>query len=275
MMNLILNLLLLTAAAVSPLGPETTADAYYNRVGDADEAIRRGHWAEAAEALTDAMHLDPANPGNVMLLSNLGIMQFNMGQDSLALATLDSAHAMAPRSVTILQNRARVYTALNDLDAAWADYNTVVALDSMAHVARFYRAIIELGRNNIVTATLDSEFLKAHAPQLTETDILAGLLANATADYPAAIAAFTRVLKAAPEPEYYAERALANLMTDRLGEAADDIARGLEADPAYGRLYLYRAMLNKARFRPDDAAADVDRAISLGIPAARARALLQ
>lgn len=63
-------------------------------------------------------------------------------------------------------------------------------------------------------------------------------------------------------------------MSGSLAEAADDIARGLQIDPAYGELYLYRALLNRLRYRPADARADAQRAISLGIPRRRAEPLL-
>ncbi len=58
-------------------------------------------------------------------------------------------------------------------------------------------------------------------------------------------------------------------MLDQLSEASDDIARGLELDPEDGELYLYRAALNKMRYRVADARADAERARQLGIPAER------
>ncbi len=54
-------------------------------------------------------------------------------------------------------------------------------------------------------------------------------------------------------------------MTSQLGDAAEDIASGLELDPLDGELYLYRALLNKMRYRQDDAEADGRQAIKLGI----------
>ncbi len=64
------------------------------------------------------------------------------------------------------------------------------------------------------------------------------------------------------------------MMSGSLSEAADDIARGLEIDPAYGELYLYRALLNRLRYRSEDARADARRAVSLGIPMRRAEPLM-
>ena len=99
------------ALFAEPPASKEPSDAYYNLVGDADSAIARGQWAKAEEALLSAMRLEPSNPGNIMLMSNLGIVQYNSGRDSLALVTQTQAHAIAPRSVTLQGIRARVLMA--------------------------------------------------------------------------------------------------------------------------------------------------------------------
>ncbi len=63
-------------------------------------------------------------------------------------------------------------------------------------------------------------------------------------------------------------------MTGNLNEASSDISEGMRLDPADGELYLYRALLNRMRYRPDDARADARRAVELGVAASRAQALL-
>ncbi|MDE5808891.1 MAG: hypothetical protein K2H59_01255 [Muribaculaceae bacterium] len=65
--------------------------------------------------------------------------------------------------------------------------------------------------------------------------------------------------------DYLASRALCHLMTGNLGEAAEDIADGLELAPDDGMLYLYRAMLNKQRYQTKQAKLDGQRAIELGV----------
>lgn len=256
--------LLSLSAAYVPGDPEATEDLYINLVGDADEAIAKGRWEDAERALTDAMKLQPANPGNIMLMSNLGIVQYNRGNDSLALATLTRAHEMAPRSVTVLRNLAMVRTSAGDLDGALRDYETIAGLDSTDTGSRFYHAIISLRRGEMARAVGDIRWLETHAPEDRETLLAQATMASAIGAYEEAVKAYTRLIKKDPQPEYYGERALANIMTDRLGDAADDIASGLALDPQDATLYLYRAMLNKARYRPDDARADAEKAIELG-----------
>ncbi len=64
-------------------------------------------------------------------------------------------------------------------------------------------------------------------------------------------------------------------MTDNINDASQDIAEGLRINPLEGELYLYRAMLNKMRYRAADAKADAERAIQLGVPLKRAQPYLK
>lgn len=264
-----LSILIAAIAATITLFAEPPAskepsDAYYNLVGDADSAIARGQWAKAEEALLSAMRLEPSNPGNIMLMSNLGIVQYNSGKDSLALVTLTQAHDIAPRSVTILGNRARVLMAMGRFEEARADYSAIVEADSTMSDARFHRALLDLKAGHTATARADIDWLKRTSPDDINTNLAEAALASAEGDFAASVIAYTKVLNIDKQPEYYAERAFGYLMTDRPGDAAEDIAAGLELDPTDAQLYLYRAMLNRARFRPEDARADAREALRLG-----------
>jgi len=266
---------LIAAAPYHPVVESSNSDAaYYNRVDDADKAISRGDWGAASKAINEALMLQPHNNINVMLLSNLGIIELNMGHDSLALKALNDAHKLAPRSVTVLQNRARAFTAIGDMEAACKDYSRVVELDSTVTTARFYRAIINLRKGNMPEAKADVDYLSSHVPELTETSIASGAFAMATGDYDGAIIAYTAVLKDEAQPEYYGERALAYLKTGRLPEASADIAEGLRLDPEDPMLYLYRAIYNKKCYLYDESKADIARAIELGIDQRRAKEIV-
>lgn len=261
-MKVIHSFLILFIVALSVSAAEPS-EAYLDLVGHADDAIARGKWADAEKSLLEAMRSDPGNPGNIMLMSNLGIVRFNMGQDSIALKTLDEAHAMAPRAVTVLENRARVLALTGKFDAAMDDYNTIVGLDSLALSPRFYRSVLAMRRGDVATARADVDVMLRHAPDSLPTLVADATLASAMRDYPRAVTAYTRLIAKDCQPEYLGERALAFMMTDRLGEAAEDLARAIEMSPDDPQLYVYRSMLNKARYRPDDAAADERRARGL------------
>lgn len=248
--------------------------AYLKLVGKADEAIVKEDWDEAERCLRDALREEPSNPGNVMLLSNLGMIQFYSGRDSLAIATLTEAHRIAPSATVILANRARVLTAIGALGAAVQDYNLIEQLDSVAWQPALYRGLIYLAWGDTVNAKSDLLRLTTLRPDHTDTHLALAALYSSL-DRPAeALPQFTALIKADPQAEYYAGRAMCFIQRELYLDASEDIASGLELDDENAELYVCRALLNKRRYRPDEALADAQRAISLGADAARVRNLL-
>lgn len=270
----IILLLLPTSMSIKASAATEEESPYMQKVGEADKACSEGKWIEAANALTEALKMEPANPSNILLLSNLGIIRFNMGQDSLALATLTDAHIMAPASVTILSNRARVLSALGMEDEAYKDYGLIMDLDSTVITARFHHCLLALRKHLFKTAKDDFRFMERNFPEETETQIAGASVLSGTGEFAAAIPYYTKVLEERKEPEFYGGRGYCHLLSGNLQEASDDINSALKLTPDDGELYLYRAALNKMRYRPDDAKADALRAVELGVERKRATQFL-
>ncbi|MDE6801630.1 MAG: hypothetical protein K2J06_02585, partial [Muribaculaceae bacterium] len=76
----------------------SSAESKYIRLVDsADKAIAAGNYKEAITLLGEALRAEPDNSGNVMLLSNIGMLHYYTGSDSLAIHTLSLAHDIAPQ----------------------------------------------------------------------------------------------------------------------------------------------------------------------------------
>ncbi len=240
-------------------------DRYFTLMGEADKAIAGEDWSLAEEKLTEALRTQPANPSNVLLMSNLGMVRYHAGRYDEALTTLDDAHIMAPASVTVLQNRARILAELGRLEESYRDYTTIINLDTTLIEPRFYHAVIAMEMGLTEQATNDVESMKIINPSHRLTNLSEATLLIRQGRYDEAIPPLSRVIDIEPAASHYASRALCRLMTSQLGDAAEDIASGLELDPLDGELYLYRALLNKMRYRQDDAEADGRQAIKLGI----------
>lgn len=103
------------------------------------------------------------------------------------------------------------------------------------------------------------------APDDINTLISMASLYRYTMRFKEALPYLNRLITKDPTSNYYGERALCRLMTDDLQGASDDIAEGLKINPNDGELYLCRSLLNRARYRMDDAEADGRRAVELGI----------
>lgn len=266
-LRLLLSLFFIMVFSVVMLSQEAL---YYYKVEEADKACREERWTDAALLLREAMDLDPENAGNLLLMSNLGMVQHRMGEDSLSIATLTEAHRLAPSSVTILSNRAAVLLECGYDGEAYEDYSLVLDLDSADLTARLRHGMIALRARDIRTARDDFRFLDRNFPSSREARIGMSTLHCALGQYREAIPYYNELIADSPDVEFYTGRALCHLMCDDLQEASDDIAEGLHLNPDDGELYLYRAALNRMRFRPDDAEADARRAVALGIDPARA-----
>ena len=276
--KIISSTFIISARLFAPLAAKAsengTESLYFKKIDEADKACAEGLWHEAENALVEALRAEPANPSNVLLISNLGIIRFNMGQDSLAIATLNDAHSMAPASVTILSNRAKVLAANGYDEEAYLDYSRIIELDSLEISARLPRCLYALRRHDFRTAKSDMEFMEQNFPGKIETEIAGAAVRSGTGDFAGAIPYYSRILLERKDPEYYSGRAYCYLLTGSLQEASDDINSALAITPADGELYLYRAALNKMRYRPADAEADARKAVELGVDKTRATQFL-
>ncbi len=276
--KIISSTFIISALLFAPLAAKAsengTESLYFKKIDEADKACAEGLWHEAENALVEALRAEPANPANVLLISNLGIIRFNMGQDSLAIATLNDAHSMAPASVTILSNRAKVLAANGYDEEAYLDYSRIIELDSLEISARLPRCLYALRRHDFRTAKSDMEFMEQNFPGKIETEIAGAAVRSGTGDFAGAIPYYSRILLERKDPEYYSGRAYCYLLTGSLQEASDDINSALAITPADGELYLYRAALNKMRYRPADAEADARKAVELGVDKTRATQFL-
>lgn len=269
------QLTILFLSLVSLLSCAAASPEYYNLMGDADKAIADCRWSDAEDLLRQALRLEPANPSNVLLMSNLGMVQFYAGKTLQAIATLNDAHVMAPASVTVLQNRARIRTSLGDMDKARDDYLTITRLDSTLVEPHFYLAMLDIDRGDDAAAQSRLDTMQLRWPDSRFTHVAMATLLIRQHKFQEAIPHLTIVIDRSADATYLGQRALCYILTDHPAEAAEDIARGLKLDSTDGELYLYRAMLNKMRYRPDDAAADGELALKYGIDPSRVKAILQ
>lgn len=239
----------------------------------ADSAIASGDWGRALHLLDSAMHLEPSNPSNVLLLSNAGMLHYYLGEDSAALVALDAAHAMAPASVTVLTNRARVYNAKGDNIRAFADYKLVTELDSMLFDPWLQLGFLQLRGGDFKGAESSISHAEELEPNNTQVILTRALYLESTGKPAEAIPYYSKLIRNEASPELYAARAICNIRIDDLGEAADDIAKGLELAPGDADLLVARSLLNRRRYREKDAEADARAAVAAGADPLRVKVI--
>lgn len=210
------------------------------------------------------MAIEPDNPSNVLLLSNLGMVYSYMDRDSLALQAYDEALRRAPEMTTVLQNRARLHLKMgNDLDA-FSDFSAVADRDSLNAEARYYRGMIALYGGKLDQATADFDILSTVAPDSYNTWSALAALYSLTEHSARAIPYYIKLIEADPSPEYYSALAGCYLAEGRLSEASSTIADALKLYSHDPELYYYRAWLNRDRYLLDDAHADAALAVRYG-----------
>lgn len=270
---LILPLCLAAAPADSLVNYDE--DPYVILVGEAEAAIADGNYQEAAQRLLDALSVGPDRESNPLLKSNLAMVYSYMDRDSLALKKLDDLIAESPRMTTALQNRAQVLLKLGDDVRAYEDFSTVLSIDSLNLDARYYHGMMALygGRRDIAEA--DFMVLESRAPNSLDTATALGTLYSLTRQDKQALPYLRRLVEETPSPEYYSALAGCLLALDNLSEASEVISNGLKRYSHDPELYYYRARLNRARYRLDDARADAKRAIELGANPAKVNAIFE
>lgn len=264
----------LVPAAAADNGNELLPADVVAVVERADSAIAHSEWALAESLLSEAIALRPGDPGNVLLLSNLGIVRHQLGNNEGALEALTDAHCIAPVSVTVLNNRARVLLAMGRKDDAVADYEEVMRLDSTLTEPYFYRGMVAFSIGDLEAAEADFEHLRSVDPDGQPTLVALAALHTARGQNEEALSLYRKLVDISPDAEYYSGLIENQLALERLSEAAETIAKAIESYPVDPDFYVFRALLNKRRYLYDDARDDARRAVSLGANAAQVNALL-
>ena len=274
---------IITAAAVSMAAfdiPGTTAppkqpsdNDYMDLVGEAEKAISANNYEAAVACIKRAIDLEPDNPSNILLMSNLAMVYSYMDQDTLALITYDETLRQAPNMTTVRNNRALLLAKMGRDNEAFNAFAAVIDTDSLNATARYYHGIMALYSSRLDIAEADFAVLKSVAPDSRHTAVALSSLYAMTQRKLEAIPYFKKLVKDSPDPEFYAGLAGCYLALGRLSEASETIADGLKRYAYDPELYYYRAWLNRDRFRLDEAHDDARKAIALGANAAKVNAL--
>ena len=119
----------------------------------------------AEKYIEQALKMEPANPHNALLFSNLGTIQRWQHRYEQALDSYTLALNIAPRAIPALMNRAALYLELGKDDLARIDYSLVLDIESDNQEALLMRAYIYMRQRNYNFAKSDYERLLKLAPR--------------------------------------------------------------------------------------------------------------
>ena len=89
------------------------AQTYDELVEKSFDFLEKDDLVSAEQYLKSALKLEPANSRNFLLLTNLGTIQRRLGKKEEALVSYSAGLGIHPRSITLLENRASLYSEMN------------------------------------------------------------------------------------------------------------------------------------------------------------------
>lgn len=242
-------------------GAQTLTRTYIEYADSVDRYIKHERWEDAERVIIAALRLEPANPSNFLLWSNLGTVRERMGRHDEAIQAFDIGLASAPKSTTLLSNRAYSLMAAGREDEALADLDKALEVDSTLYAPLLARGEIMLARKNLEKASADfSRAARLHPRQpgsherLGDTEMIRG-------DKSKAAELYGEELKIGKSEELWFKKILAEIEAGHTERAEEDMHEAIGAYPRSGSLHLLRGVLLKLKFLNTES--EIERKIAL------------
>lgn len=254
--------------------PVDTSTIYFALIDSAQNCINNKQWNRAERFFLDAIRSEPGNPSNSLLLSNIATIQRRQGRLNEAIKNYSMAIDLTPNAVTLLLNRAAVYTLIDSIALAQADYERIMKIDDRDVESRYNHGMLALNTGDSKTAQHDFDDILRINPNSGLAKQGQGYVFKHAGEFEKAAQCFSEVIKVKPTSTLLANRADCYLATKRLNDASLDIANALELEPDDPYIYVLRAKLNKIRFNRADMERDIKLAVAHGITEKEARELI-
>ncbi|HUB63822.1 MAG TPA: sodium:proton antiporter, partial [Methylocella sp.] len=221
--------------------------AYINR----SSAYRAtGDLGRAIADLDQALQLNPKSP---LALTKRAAIYRATGDLGRAIADYNAAIALRPKSAAAFLGRAEAYRAKNDLDDAIADFSTALSLDKNQAAAYGGRAGAYRAKGDFDKAIADLDKALLLDPESALIYAERGAANQAKADLDHAIADYSQAIERDPKlAKAYNGRGLAFFAKGDFTKALADFSAALERDPDLASAHLNRAnvYLDKQDFEP-------------------------
>lgn len=248
-------------------------------------ATEQDSLAQAEKYIREALKLDPANPHNALLFSNLGTIQRRQREYDQALESYTMALNIAPRTVPILMNRAALYLELGKDELARMDYALALDLEADNQEALLMRAYIYKQKRDYKAARSDYERLLKLNPQSYNGRLGLAMLEQKEGKNEEALSVLNKMIADKADgatqitaPQYavlYVARAGVEKDMQHLDLALIDLEEAIELDPSQSEAYLMRGQIYLSQKKKELAKRDFEKAVTLGVPQGDVRELLQ
>ena len=231
---------------------------------------------EAEEALREALRIEPGNPGNGMLLLNLGTIQRRQGKLKEAEESYTIGLAFLPNSLTLLNSRAQLFAEMEKYPEAINDYTEVIYHEPENEDAYYERALCKLMNQDTLGARLDLEQIDRFNPNSAKSRLGMAYVYKAQQMWREASELYDALIERNPRnASLLRERAEVFYFSNRMGAALDDVNKSIDFDPRDPYSYLLRAQIRYAKGDKEFARRDLNQALELGLNKEEVRDLIE
>ncbi len=249
----------------------------YGKLCDrASELLGQDSLQRAEEVIRQALKLEPANPHNALLFSNLGTIQRRQRQYDDAIDSYTYALNIAPLSVPILLNRAALYLEQGKDNFAQVDYSLILDREKNNKEALQMRAYIYMRARDYKSARVDYDsLLKAYPLDYAGRFGLA-TLEQKEGRLARALDIFNKMLvENSEDAALYSARAGVERDLKHDDLALLDLEEAIKLKPEEPEAYLMRGQIYLAQKKKDMAKRDFEKAVSLGVSRVDIKELLR
>lgn len=241
------------------------AQTYEELVNKSIDYIESEDYAAAEQVLKEAMRKEPANEGNILLLSNLGTIQRALGKKDEALMSYNSALTKYPKTTSLLMNRAALYCELDSFNLAMNDYNTALSINPDNITALLQRGLLYLSEKNMLAAEADFEHVLEIQPKNIHAKSNLAFALKSREDWEGAEKEYTELIYDNKSfSDLYVNRAECYIQLKKLGRATDDLRKAEELGYDDPFLYILKGQLNLQQFDKGAAKVNFEKALELG-----------
>ena len=231
---------------------------------------------EAEEALREALRIEPGNPGNGMLLLNLGTIQRRQGKLKEAEESYTIGLAFLPNNLSLLNSRAQLFAEMEKYPEAINDYTEVIYHEPENENAYYERALCKLMNQDTLGARLDLEQIDRFNPNSAKSRLGMAYVYKAQQMWREASELYDALIERNPRnASLLRERAEVFYFSNRMGAALDDVNKSIDYDPRDPYSYLLRAQIRYAKGDREFARRDLNQALELGLNKEEVRDLIE
>ncbi len=231
---------------------------------------------EAEDALREALRIEPGNPGNGMLLLNLGTIQRRQGKLKEAEESYTIGLAFLPNNLTLLNSRAQLFAEMEKYPEAINDYTEVIYREPENEDAYYERALCKLMNQDTLGARLDLEQIDRFNPNSAKSRLGMAYVYKAQQMWREASELYDALIERNPRnASLLRERAEVFYFSNRMGAALDDVNKSIDFDPRDPYSYLLRAQIRYAKGDREFARRDLNQALELGLNKEEVRDLIE